>query len=124
MIHRISPAEWEVLSALWERSPATGAEICERLTGEQEWHPKTVATFLTRLVEKGIVGVRREGKANVYLPLKSREECVQAEGDSFLQRVFRGSSAPMLLHFVEQAELTPEEIRELERALKQKKQKP
>jgi predicted transcriptional regulator len=29
----------------------------------------------------------------------------------------------MLLHFVEQAELTPEEIRELERALKQKKHK-
>jgi predicted transcriptional regulator len=34
---------------------------------------------------------------------------------------FRGATAPMLLHFVEQADLSPEEIRELERLLKQKK---
>ena len=124
MAHKISPAEWEVLNVLWQQSPATGAEVCEALAGEQEWHPKTVGTFLTRLVEKGIVEVRRTGKANVYAPRMTRQECVSAEGDSFLQRVFRGSCGPMLLHFVEQADLSPEEIRELERALKQKKNKP
>ena len=124
MAHKISPAEWEVLNVLWEKAEATGAEVCEALAGAQEWHPKTVGTFLTRLVEKGIVEVRRTGKANVYAPRMTRQECVSAEGDSFLQRVFRGSCGPMLLHFVEQANLSPEEIRELERALRQKKQKP
>ncbi len=124
MAHKISPAEWEVLNVLWEKSSATGAEVCDALAGEQEWHPKTVGTFLTRLVGKGMVKVRREGKANVYVPAKSRAQCIRVEGDSFLQRVFRGSCGPMLLHFVEQADLSPEEIRELERALKQKKTKP
>jgi BlaI family penicillinase repressor len=124
MIHKISPAEWEVLNVLWEKAPATSGEVYDALAGQQDWHPKTVGTFLTRLVEKGIVEVRREGKANLYAPRKSREECTKAEGDSFLQRVFRGATAPMLMHFVEQSDLSPEEIRELERALKQKKYKP
>jgi BlaI family penicillinase repressor len=46
---------------------------------------------------------------------------VQVESESFLKRVFRGASAPMLLHFVQQADLSVEEISELERLLKQKK---
>jgi predicted transcriptional regulator len=39
-----------------------------------------VNTFLARLVEKRIVNVRRDGRSNVYLPRKTREQCVQAEG--------------------------------------------
>src|SRR5436190_4437438 len=115
---KISPAEWEVLTVLWNHAPATAAEVCEALAGDQEWHPKTVGTFLTRLVQKGLLKVRRDGKANVYSPLKSREQCIRAESDSFLKRVFRGSFGPMLLHFIENAELSPAEIRDLERLLK------
>jgi len=118
---KISPAEWEVLNVLWETAPAAAAEISAALAGDKEWHPKTVNTFLARLVEKGIVRVRREGKSNVYTPTKTRAQCLRAESDSFLQRVFRGATGPMLLHFVERADLSPEEIRQLEQLLQQKK---
>ena len=118
---KISPAEWEVLNVLWDRAPASAAEIFAALEGDKNWHPKTVNTFLARLVDKKILRVRREGRSNVYAPVKSREQCIRAEGESFLQRVFRGASGPMLLHFVERADLSPAEIRELERLLKQKK---
>jgi len=119
---KVSPAEWEVLNVLWDHSPATVQEICERLPDSHDWHPKTVGTFLTRLVEKGVLDVRREGKVNFYTPCRSREECVRDESESFLKRVFRGASAPLLAHFVEEAELSPQEILELEQLLKQKKQ--
>src|SRR5688500_1010630 len=115
---KISPAEWEVLDVLWDKAPATAAEVVAALPQDKSWHPKTVNTFLARLVDKGVLSVRREGKSNVYETLKSREQCIRAEGESFLNRVFRGAFGPMLLHFVEQADLSPEEIRELERVLK------
>ena len=123
---KISPAEWEVLNVFWNKSPATASEVCDALAGEQDWHPKTVGTFLTRLVSKGLLVVRREGKVNVYTPLLSREECVRDESATFLQRVFRGALAPMMMHFVENAELSAEEIADLQRALKQRaaKKKP
>lgn len=118
---KISPAEWEVLNVLWDRAPATAAEVFAALPQGKEWHAKTVNTFLTRLVEKGVLAVRRDGRSNVYLPLKTREECIQAEGETFLNRVFRGAFGPMLLHFVEKAELSADEIQELERLLREKK---
>ena len=118
---KISHAEWEVLNVLWEHAPATAAEIFAALGEGREWHPKTVNTFLARLVEKDVVRVKRAGKVNVYVPMKTRKQCVSTESESFLKRVFRGACGPMLLHFVERADLSPEEIRELEQVLKQKK---
>ena len=91
------------------------------LAGKHDWHAKTVGTFLTRLVQKGLLTVRREGRTNVYHPCQTRAEGVQAESASFLERIFQGCSGPLLLHFAEQAELSPEEIQQLERLLRQKK---
>ena len=101
--------------------PPPFPKSARRSPREQDWHPKTVGTFLTRLVKKGMLHVKREGRGNVYSPRKTREQCLRVESASFLKRVFRGSFGPCCCHFIEQAELSPEEIRELERLLKQKK---
>jgi BlaI family penicillinase repressor len=120
---RISPAEWEVLNVVWDRASATGPEVYEALSSETAWHQKTVNTFLTRLAEKGILAIRREGKSNVYTPKISREQCVRRESESFLRRVFRGASGPLLAHFCEQADLSDDEIAQLRKLLQQRTRK-
>ena len=120
---KISSSEWEVMDALWARSPLTAAEIFAALPAGHGWHQKTVNTFLARLATKGVVRVVKEGNVNVYAARLKREECVAQEGRGFLERVFRGAAGPMLLHFCEQADLTSGEIRELEKMLKNKKAK-
>ena len=110
---RISPAEWQVLDVLWDRAPATAAEVYGALGTDAGWHLKTVNTFLARLVEKGVLRVSRDGKANVYVPELSRAQCVRRESDTFLQRVFGGAAGPMLAHFCERADLTETEIARL-----------
>jgi BlaI family transcriptional regulator, penicillinase repressor len=82
-----------------------------------------VNTFLARLATKGVVRITKEGNVNLYSARVGRDECVAREGRGFLERVFHGAAGPMLLHFCEKADLTPEEIRELEKLLKKKKAK-
>ena len=120
---RISPAEWEVLNIVWDRAPITAPEVYQALADQKEWHQKTVNTFLARLAEKGILSVTKDGKSNRYSPEFSREQCVKQESETFLQRVFRGSLAPMMAHFVENAELSQEEIADLQKLLKQRAKK-
>jgi BlaI family penicillinase repressor len=120
---KISNAEWEVLNIVWERGAATAPEVYESLSKQTGWHQKTVNTFLTRLAAKGILTIRREGKSNLYKPKLSREQCVRRESESFLQRVFRGASGPLLAHFCEQAELSDDEIAELQKLLQQRTRK-
>jgi BlaI family penicillinase repressor len=120
---KISPAEWEIMNVVWDSSPATAAQVRQALAGHGGWHQKTVNTFLGRLVDKGVLRVQREGKANVYSPRLTREQCVVRESESFLQRVFRGATAPLLAHFCERAELSDEDIATLQRMLRQRSSK-
>lgn len=121
---KISSAEWEVMNVVWERSPLTAAEVFDALPAGHGWKQKTVNTFLTRLADKGVVRVTKRDHVNLYAAQARREDCVASEADSFLQRVFRGAAGPMLVHFCEQEDLSPDEIKALEKILKKKKGRP
>lgn len=115
----ISDAEWQVMQVLWRRSPRASAEVAAALAESTGWHPKTVQTLLGRLVKKGYLAYQAEGSRYLYRPAVSRRAAVRAEGRSFLDRVFGGDAAELLLHFAGQAELTPEEAAELRRLVEQ-----
>lgn len=116
----ISESEWTVASVVWSEGGLTAVEIADRLPRTVQWKLKTVNTFLTRLVAKGVLTVERDGRAFRYQAQIPRERCVRAESESFLQRVFGGAAAPLLAHFCETADLSDEEIAELRRILKEK----
>ena len=117
---RISEAEWLVMKVCWSRSPISAQDIIDSLAPPASRHPKTVKTLLNRLVKKGALGFTKEGRAYLYEPLVAEKDCVTAESTSFLERVFGGSLQPMLAHFVENRKLSPAEIAELKRLIKQK----
>ncbi len=117
-IPKVSDTEWEIMKILWAKAPCSAGELIKSLTeSDPTWHPKTIKTFLTRLVAKGALGFEKDGHAYLYSPLVTERECVDAASESFLSRVFGGSFKPMLAHFVEHKKLTAEEIRELKRLL-------
>lgn len=118
---KISAAEWDVMSVIWARAPLTATEVFEALPPGHGWKPKTVNTFLTRLVDKGVLRVDKKEKAYVFTARLPREKCVQLESESFLRRVFQGATGDLVLHFAARADLTADEIRELEQLLKAKK---
>src|SRR5512140_3006708 len=96
-VPRISETEWEVMKVLWVKAPLSAGEIIATLSSaDPTWHPKTVKTFLTRLVRKKALAFRKEGRAYLYRPLATERECVAAASESFLDRVFGGSLKPML----------------------------
>jgi BlaI family transcriptional regulator, penicillinase repressor len=118
---RISNAEWEVMSVVWSRDSLTAQEVFSALPSGHGWKQKTVNTFLTRLVDKGVLTVDKREKAHVYKARVAREKCIQAESDSFLKRVFQGATGDLVLHFCEHADFTEAEVRDLEQMLKERK---
>ena len=120
-VPRISETEWEVMKVMWAEAPCTAGQVIERLTqADATWHPKTIKAFLNRLVKKGVLGFRKEGRGYLYRPLVKESECVKAVSASFLERVFGGSLHPMLAHFVEHQRMSADEIRDLRRLLDKK----
>lgn len=113
----ISESEWEVMKVLWKRHPVAANEIIKELAAK-EWHSKTVKTLISRLVKKGVVGFKSDGRTYLYRPLVKERDCIIEESQSFLDRLFGGSMAPMLAHFVDNKKLSKAEIGELEKILR------
>jgi len=117
---RISDAEWLVMTVLWERSPLAANEVVEALGAKSGWSAATIKTMLNRLVRKGALKFKAEGKRYLYFPAVSRDACVRSETRSLVDRLFGGATATMLAHFVEDARLSQEEIERLRRLLDEK----
>jgi BlaI family penicillinase repressor len=117
-IPKISDTEWEIMRVVWAQHPITAGEIIARLTAtDATWHPKTARTLLARLVEKKALDYEPQGRSYVYEPRVTEAECVAAASGSFVERVFGGSLKPMLLHFIEQRQISREDLDELRRLL-------
>jgi BlaI family penicillinase repressor len=116
----ISPTERAVLALLWSEHPLPTATIVERLGASKGWSRGTIRSLLARLVKKRAVRMLRiEGRQH-YEPLLRKEESIRQESRSFLERVFSGASADMVISMVEETRMTPEQVRKLRGILRQK----
>lgn len=118
---RIADSEWRVMQVLWEQGPRTANEIVNALAGEVKWKPRTIKTLIGRLVKKGAVKVTAEGYRYQYNAAVGESECIRSETKSFVQRVYQGAMSPALAAFLEDAELSAQEIDDLQEILDKKK---
>jgi len=118
---RISEAEHAVMEVLWQRSPQTAAEVCEAVCQQRGWSIPTVKTLLSRLVQKGALETQPDGRRYLYTPLIARSAYVGTESKRLVERLFGGRAAPLFAHLAEAEALTPDDIAEIERLLREMK---
>ena len=117
---KISESEWLIMRVLWSKNPLAANEVVEALDGQTKWKPKTVKTLIDRLIKKGAVKFKKDGRRYMYYPAINESDCVATETHSFVRRVYGGTVKPMLAAFIEDADLSPKEISELREILEQK----
>lgn len=120
---RISDAEWQVMEAVWDDHPVGAQELTEILAPAQGWSAATVKTLLGRLVKKGALAFRQEGKRYLYEPVVAREDCVRLEAHGLVERLFGGQTSPMLEWLVRETPMSEGEIAELQSLLDAKLEK-
>ena len=114
----LTSAEWNIMEAIWEKSPLTGREITDLMEVRMGWNRSTTLTLLRRLEEKGAIISDDEGRKKLFSPVVLREEAAHQETESFLERVYNGSISMMLSAMTKKQSLSKEEINELYAMLK------
>ena len=109
MSNRVSEAEKVVMDVLWQESPLSSTQVVEHLS-DQAWNEKTVKTFLNRLVKKQVLGFKKEGRRYLYFPLMEREQFLAQESEGFLDKVFKGDMKELLATFVQNKQLSKQEL--------------
>lgn len=122
MDKRVSEAEWEIMEALWaSRAPLTAADVAEAVPADRQWSLATVKTMLSRLVTKGAVGHVQDGRRYLYHAAIERAATVGHESRRLVDRMFGGKLSPMIARLAEEDALSPEDVAEIEKLLKELK---
>ncbi len=118
---RISYAELDLMEALWAAGePLTSADVAERLEA-RGWSLATIKTMLSRLVTKGAIRHRQDGRRFLYSPAIEREAYVGSESKKFVERLFGGRLSPLVARLAEEDALDAKDIAEIEKLLKELK---
>lgn len=120
---QISDAEFEVMNVIWKYAPISTNDIVERLSKHKVWKPKTIQTMLFRLEKKGVITHEKDSRVFVYSPLISKETYLEAEGNTFVNRFFDGALNQMVVSYLNQNELSAEDINQLQAILDKKRKK-
>lgn len=111
------------MKVLWANAPQTANDIISSLSAQMNWKPKTVRTLLDRLRKKGLVGVHKDQKVYSFYPLYSQDECQRAKTKSFVKRFYDGTLKSMIVQFIQDEDLSEEDIEELRSILESKQNK-
>ena len=120
---QISDAEFEVMDVIWKYAPISTNEITDRLTRTKDWSPKTIYTMLSRLEKKGVIVHEKESRVFVYTPCVRKEQYIEAESRTLADRFFDSAMNRMVVSFLDQKELSSEDLDELQRILDRKRKK-
>ena len=112
---QLSDSELELMRVVWSRGGrARFAQAMEALAAQgKDWKANTVLTFLSRLVEKEMLAVEKNGRLNVYVALLREEDYADQQTRSFLDRVYGGNAGRLVSSLLKQDCLTAEDLDEL-----------
>ncbi|MGF7012116.1 BlaI family penicillinase repressor [Lachnospiraceae bacterium PF1-21] len=124
IIPHITESEWLIMHELWKDSPLTAAQLVERVQAQKGLVATTIKTLLRRLISKNAVRFtidENNAKLYYYYPNVTEEECIEKQSKHFLSLYYGGNVNKMLATFVDDSQLSGEEIDQLKDLLDAKK---
>src|SRR5437588_2568386 len=110
-LNTLTNAEHRIMEVIWARGSATVAEVVEALNGEDAY--TTILTLMRILKAKGFLASRQEGRAFVFVPKVDRRTAARKAVKQLLTKFFAGSPSELVLSFLREEEITPEELDEI-----------
>ncbi len=116
----IGDAELEIMKVIWRaKEPITSVEIGKAVE-DRGWKKTTIATFLTRLVEKEALLAKKQGKLYYYTPLISEKEYKRSQTKNLIKTLYNGSVYDFAVSLFQEQKLSEQDIRELKAIIEEK----
>jgi predicted transcriptional regulator len=119
-VDSLSKAEMEVMAVLWRIGRGSVADIRRDLGSEKIWAYTTVATYLSRMVEKGAVVARKDGRSYTYEPAEQRSDFRRSRVRNLARQLFDGRPSSMVSYFIETGSFTEQELDDLRQLIDDK----
>jgi predicted transcriptional regulator len=114
--------ELELMKIVWPHADGvTVRDVYEEVRKRRPIAYTSVMTTMKTLEDKGYLKASQQDRAHVYKPAQPKAKVIKALVRDFVERVFNGSSQPLVVHLLEDDQLTEAELREITRMMGKKK---
>ena len=110
---KLTPAQLEIMNLFWEQGELGVAQVWKLLSARRKLARNTVQTMLTRLVEKGWLLARPEGKAFCFRASRPRKSTLRRMVSQLLDTAFDGSASGMVMALLEARRLSADEAQHI-----------
>lgn len=115
----LTQADETIMEILWRDGEVSSAAILREVADTLRWSRQTVGTYLSRLMEKGLVGARKVSeRAYHYYPIVTRETYAADKTNSFFTKYY-DSLPHMVAGIVKTAGISDRDLDELEALIKE-----
>ena len=115
---KLSKLEMQIMEVLWSAGPSAIREIQETFGLKNRPAYTTVQTMVYRLEAKKVLRrAKKIGNAHIFEATISREAAQRRLVDEFLS-IFGGRMQPVMAHLIEAGNLSPKDVADAERLLK------
>ncbi len=102
---RLTGQQLAVLRVLWDRAEATVTDVQQALRAERPLAMTTIATLLSRLVKRGIVAYRVDGRQYIYRALLREEDARRHALVEVTERLFEGDIPTLVSQLLSSKEI-------------------
>ncbi len=104
------------MKIVWQREKGvTVRDVYEALLEHRKVAYTTVMTMMNILEQKKYLKKTQADRAYLYRPARPQRQVIGDMVREFVNRVFNGSAEPLLVHLVEEHNLTREDLEEIAR---------
>lgn len=115
---KLTKLELQIMETLWSRGPSAIRELQEAFPETERPAYTTVQTVVYRLeFKKAVRRTTKINNAHVFEAVVSRTSALHRMIDD-LVALFGGKPMPIVAHLIESGKLTPEEVREAQKVLR------
>lgn len=117
----ITDSEWEVMRVVWSNDRVTSKKVISILQEKMDWTQSTIKTILGRLVEKGVLNTKKEGRKFIYTANIEEKEAVRDYAEDIFNRICNKKVGNVIGSIIEDYVLSFDDIDRLEKILEMKK---
>jgi predicted transcriptional regulator len=114
--------ELELMKIVWLREDGvTVRDVYEELRKRRPVAYTTVMTNMKTLEQKGHLKTTLQDRAHLYRATRPKQQVVKELVRDFVTRVFNGSGRPLVLHLLEDDQLSESDLRDITRMMEKKR---
>jgi CopY/TcrY family copper transport repressor len=116
----ISTAEWQVMRIVWTLNEVTSSDVIKQLADKNDWKETTIKTLLSRLVDKGFLTTRKNGRINHFTANISEQTAIDTASLNLFNDMCAMRVGSAVNEVIQRKALSKSDIEMLIETLKQK----